>query len=53
MIKCNISPANGRIYHMPYDPRYDAASINPAIGEKYVSTVREAVESGFRRAKKN
>ena len=53
MIKCNISPANGRIYHMPYDPQYDAVSINPAIGEKYVSTVREAVESGFRRAKKN
>jgi hypothetical protein len=52
MIKCNISPNGDRIYHLPTDPFYDKVKIDPDTGEFFAQTVREAVEKGFRRARK-
>ncbi len=52
-IKCNISKAtNEKIYHLPFDQQYDNIDIEISKGEKYVSTIKEAEELGFRRAKK-
>jgi hypothetical protein len=51
LIKCNISMRDGeKIYHLPFDQRYDRTKIIGAKGEKYVYTVAEAEEAGFRRA---
>ncbi len=50
MIKCNISSSGERIYHLPFDQQYDRVRIIPERGEKYVSTVEEAENAGFRRA---
>ena len=51
MIKCNINRNTGeRIYHLPFDQQYDKCIINPAEGEFYAKTVKEAEENGFRRA---
>lgn len=53
-IKCNISQVNGeKIYHLPFDQQYDKTKIEPAKGEFYCSTVKEAEEKGFRRAFKH
>lgn len=49
-IKCNISRGGERIYHLPFDQQYDATIIDSDKGEKYVMTIAEAEESGFRRA---
>lgn len=50
-IKCNIN--NGeRIYHLPFDQQYDRVKINIKQNEFYAWTVEEAVQKGFRRAKK-
>jgi len=50
-IKCNISYRGGeKIYHLPFDQNYDRTGIDPGRGEKYVYTVREAENKGFRRA---
>ena len=52
-IKCNISKATSeKIYHLPFDQQYDNIDIEISKGEKYVSTIQEAEELGFRRAKK-
>ena len=52
-IKCNISRIDGsKIYHLPFDQQYDRIEIEFNKGEKYVSTIKEAEELGFRRAKK-
>lgn len=49
MIKCNITSNGNKIYHLPFDQQYYRAEIkNP--GEFYAWTVKEAVNSGFRRA---
>jgi uncharacterized membrane-anchored protein YhcB (DUF1043 family) len=51
LIKCNISMRDGeKIYHLPFDQQYDRTKIIPAKGEKYVYTVAEAEQAGFRRA---
>lgn len=50
MIKCNISKAGHKIYHLPIDQQYDTVAIKPGTGECYVSTVAEAEALGFRRA---
>jgi hypothetical protein len=50
-IKCNTSE-RGKIYHLPFDQQYDKVIIEPEKGEFYASTVKEAEEKGFRRAKK-
>lgn len=47
-IKCNIGN-DGRIFHLPFDQMYDRAVIS-APGERYASTVKEAMKYGFRRA---
>lgn len=50
-IKCNISQANGTmIYHLPFDQQYDTCKIGKGKGEFYCATVKEAEDSGFRRA---
>jgi len=50
-IKCNISDAGERIYHLPMDQQYDNVVIDKP-GEFFASTVQEAVSHGFRRAYK-
>lgn len=49
MIKCNISPAGEKIYHLPFDQQYDRTVIEPPE-ECYATTIAEAEELGFRRA---
>lgn len=50
MIKCNISAAGERIYHLPFDQQYDHILITLSKGEFYSHTVEDAEEHGFRRA---
>lgn len=50
-IKCNISKATGeRIYHLPFDQKYDETIIGDNEGEFYAMSVIEAESAGFRRA---
>ena len=49
-IKCNISRAGERIYHLPFDQQYDRTVIEPDRGELYASNVVQAEQAGFRRA---
>jgi len=48
VIKCNINQGN-KIYHLPFDQQYDRTQICKK-GEFFASTVKEAVDAGFRRA---
>ena len=49
-IKCNISTINNeKIYHLPFDQKYDDTKIDRK-GEMYCRTVKEAEVAGFRRA---
>lgn len=48
-IKCNISASGEKIYHLPFDQKYDATKIDKQ-GEFYAWTIREAEKKGFRRA---
>lgn len=51
IIKCNVNEAtHERIYHLPFDQQYDKTKIIIEKGERYVETVAEAEELGFRRA---
>ena len=51
VIRCNIArESNARIYHLPFDQRYDATIIEPQRKEFYATTVTEAEAAGFRRA---
>jgi hypothetical protein len=50
-IKCNVARASGeRIYHLPFDQQYDSTVIESDRGERFVTTVAEAEQLGFRRA---
>ena len=49
MIKCNIASNGEKIYHLPFDQQYDNTLVINN-GEFYAMTVKEAVNSGFRRA---
>ena len=49
MIKCN---RDSMIYHLPFDQQYYTTIINEAQGEFYAWTVEEAVNAGYRRAKR-
>lgn len=50
-IRCNIARrSEERIYHLPFDQQYDATTIEPKRGERYVLTCAEAEALGFRRA---
>ncbi|KKR85916.1 MAG: hypothetical protein UU32_C0027G0007 [Candidatus Woesebacteria bacterium GW2011_GWB1_41_10] len=49
-IKCNIGlQTREKIYHLPFDQKYDDTKINRK-GEMYCATVKEAEVAGFRRA---
>lgn len=49
-IKCNINTqTNEKIYHLPFDQRYDDTKID-RVGEGYLATIAEAEAAGFRRA---
>jgi hypothetical protein len=52
-IKCNINydgyGFNTKIYHLPFDQKYDETKIDKK-GEFYAMTVQEAEDAGFRRA---
>ena len=54
-IKCNVGKdEDGRttkIYHLPFDQQYDNVKINKTE-ERFVFTVKEAEDAGFRRAYK-
>ena len=50
-IKCNINNKE-KIYHLPFDQQYDRTIIGNQKGEFFAWTVQEAVDKGFRRAKK-
>ena len=52
MIKCNLSSNGEKIFHLPFDQQYDKIKIEPEKNEQYVSTVKEAFELGYRRAKR-
>jgi HJR/Mrr/RecB family endonuclease len=53
LIKCNIgSNSKEKIYHLPFDQKYDYVQIDISTGEFYTQTVQEAVKAGFRRAKR-
>ncbi|HLP86515.1 MAG TPA: restriction endonuclease [Candidatus Paceibacterota bacterium] len=53
-IKCNISSINKeKIYHLPFDQQYDRTIILKERGENCVFTVKDAEDSGFRRAFKH
>ncbi len=50
-IKCNISRKTGeKIYHLPFDQQYDNTAVEGERFERYVMTVKEAENLGFRRA---
>jgi hypothetical protein len=50
-VKCNVSRrTNEKIYHLPFDQQYDSTLVEEERNERYVGTVREAEELGFRRA---
>ena len=51
MIKCNINNGN-KIYHLPFDQQYYRTEIK-LPGEFYARTVQEAVDAGFRRARRH
>ncbi len=48
-VKCNIGRSGQKIFHLPMDQQYDNVRICEE-GECYVSTVKEAMSLGFRRA---
>lgn len=50
MIKCNVNRSTReKIYHLPFDQQYDRTQVH-LDDERYVSTVEEAEDRGFRRA---
>ena len=50
-IKCNINAqTKEKIYHLPMDQQYDKIVISGKKGARYVSTVQEAEDLGYRRA---
>jgi hypothetical protein len=50
-IKCNVARRDGeRIYHLPFDQRYDDTLVEPGRGEFWAWTYAEAEAAGFRRA---
>ena len=50
-VKCNVSRGTGeRIYHLPFDQQYDRTIVEQEKNERYVDTVAEAEEFGYRRA---
>jgi hypothetical protein len=50
-VKCNISVEGKKRYFLPWSIQYKLVSIDLNKGEFYANSVKEAVESGFIRAK--
>lgn len=50
LVKCNISKDGEKIYHLPFDQQYDRVIISGKPGARFVYTVKEAEQLGFRRA---
>lgn len=51
-IKCNVGKDGEKYYHLPFFQRYDVTMISYADGDMYCSTVQEAIDAGFIRAKR-
>lgn len=52
LIKGNISAEGEKIYHMPGQAYYDKTVISPEKGERWFCTESEAVNNGWRKAKR-
>ncbi len=52
VIKCNVSQKGEKIYHLPFDQQYDRVKVSKSKDRRYVETVAEAEQLGFRRAHK-
>ena len=50
MIKCSTSKNGDKFYYLPFDIDYDKIRVNVHREEYFVSTVKEAVQKGFKRA---
>lgn len=50
MIKCSVSKDGAKLYYLPFDSNYDTVKIDLHREEHFVSTVKDAVSKGFRRA---
>lgn len=52
LIKGNINNKKEKIYHMPDQRDYDKTVINTSKGERWFCTEEEALEAGWRKAKR-
>lgn len=52
LIKGNINSKGEKIYHMPGQQHYNQTQINPEKGERFFETEEEALEAGWRKAKR-
>ena len=50
LVKCSIDLTGKRVYHLPFDQKYDSITISPDKGEGFAYTVAEAQEKGFQHA---
>lgn len=51
-IKGNISASGERIFHVPGQQNYERTQINEAAGERLFCTEEEAIQAGWRKAKR-
>ena len=51
-IKGNISASGDKIFHVPGQQNYDKTQINEASGDRWFCTEEEAIQAGWRRAKR-
>lgn len=51
LIKGNISTNGERIFHLPTCGSYEKTTINETYGERWFCTEKEAIDSGWRKAK--
>lgn len=52
MVKCNIGNDGVKRFHLPFSQMYDRLHISPAKGDFYATTVQEAMDAGFVKAKR-
>lgn len=51
IIKCGVSARGEKFYYLPFDRDYDKIKIDINRNEYFVTTVKEAVDKGFKRSK--
>ncbi|MBZ0271362.1 thermonuclease family protein [bacterium] len=51
-IKGNISASGDKIFHVPGQQNYDKTQINEASGERWFCSEEEAIQAGWRKAKR-